>query len=346
MKRFFSLLLVLSVLISLLPGTSADYLGAESLDFHVVAVYGDSAVLSVEYVPYSTSMSDALVPTGYFYYTFYVNSSGAYFIGGSLEKPAVYKYRGFYYVFIANEGSVEVYMMGEDCFERIITVNSQNNNSAPNFAVAVPYLIVQVSGNELRAINVAKNATVGTLDPMKAENGTYFRGVTIVREGNDVRLVGDSPEKPPAALDVYASGDTLRVPEENLELPRDSVTEYLWAPEEAGHLRAYKLENGLLLVPPSVTHYFAPDANSSGELLQFGNESVAAGISDVYVLYYDGTLKAFPLGEPTGSRFLVKADGVRFTGCKVPKTYALEFWAAVVLLALIGLTWFFMVKKQ
>ncbi|ASJ15044.1 hypothetical protein [Thermococcus radiotolerans] len=347
MRRFFSHLLVISVLISFLPGASADYLGAESLDLHVVAAYGDSALLSLVYVPYSTSMSGTLVPTGYSYYNFYVNSSGAYLIGNSLEEPVVYWYRGFYYAFIPNEGSVEVYRMGEGCFERILTVKSRNNDSAPAFAVAVPYLVVQVSENEVLAANIARNVTVGTLDLREAESGTYFRGVTIVKEGNNIRLVGDSPEKPPTAMAVHVSGDALRIPEGNIELPLNSVGKYLWAREEAGHLRVYRLENALLLVPPSVTHYFAPNANSTGELLEFGNESVAVSdTADVYVLYYNGKLRPFPLGEPTGSRFLVKADGVRFIGCEVPRTYALEFWAAVVLLALIGFAWFLMVRRQ
>ncbi|NJE04070.1 hypothetical protein [Thermococcus sp. MV11] len=345
MRRTLYLSLLLVVLLSLLPGACADYLGAESFDFHVLAVYGDSAVLSLVYVPYSTSMSDMLVPTGYFYYNFYVNSTGAYFIGGSWDTPVVYWYRGLYYVFVPDEGRVDVYRMGEDCFERVTSVKTGLEGS-PNFAVAVPYLVVQVSENELLAINVARNATAGILDLRETESGTYFKGVTVVKGPWGVELEGDEPEKPPKPLNVKVDNGRLKIPEKGVELSLQAVAEHLWDDREAGHLRAYELENALLLVPPDVTHYFAPDTNSTGELLVFGNESVPVrGISEVSLLYYDGSLKVFPLGEAWGSRFAVGADNVTFSRCEVPRTYALEFWAAVVLLALIGFTWFFMVRR-
>ncbi|QDA32159.1 hypothetical protein FH039_11930 [Thermococcus indicus] len=347
MRRILGLLLVLHVLFLSLPSGSADYLGAESLDFYVVATYGDAAVLSLEYTTYSPSMSGALVPdTCCVYYNFYINSSGAYFMGGSWEAPVVYQYRGFYYLFVATmDGSVRVYRMGRDCFEPVTVVKS-NTGEEPNFAVAVPYLVVQTGKNELVAVNVARNVTLGTIDVENVENGTYFKGVTVVKGSGNIKLVGDSPEKPPGAMPLQVSGDTLSIPEENVKLPLKSVEKYLWAREEAAYLRVYRLENVLLLVPPGFTHYFAPDANSTGELLEFGNESVAvSGGGDVYVLYYDGNLRPLLLGEPTEGGFLVKADNVTFTKCEVPKTYALEFWAAVVLLALIGFTWFFMVRR-
>ncbi|ASJ05378.1 MULTISPECIES: hypothetical protein [Thermococcus] len=345
MRRSLALSLIFTVLLSFLSGVCADYLGAESVDFHVLAVYGDSAVLSLVYVPYSTSMSGALVPTGYFHYNFYVNSTGAYFIGGSLDMPVVYWYRGFYYVFAPNDGMVDVYRMGEDCFERVTSVKT-NLEGSPNFAVAVPYLVVQVSENELLAINVARNATAGILDLRETESGTYFRGVTVVKGSWGVELKGDEPEKPPKPLNTEVADGKLKIPEKGVELSLRAVAEHLWDAKEAGHLRAYELENAILLVPPDVTHYFAPDANSTGEMLAFGNESVSVrGISEVSVLYYDGSIRAFSLGEARGSRFVVTVDNVTFSRCEVPRTYALEFWVAVVLLALIGFTWFFTVRK-
>ncbi|NJE29962.1 hypothetical protein E3E38_02710 [Thermococcus sp. 18S1] len=347
MRRVLGLLLVLHVLLLSLPQGSADYLGAESLDFYVVATYGGAAVLSLEYTTYSPSMSGALVPSVCcVHYNFYINSSGAYFIGKSWEVPVVYQYRGFYYLFVAStDGSVRVYRMGRDCFEPVTAVKS-NTDGEPNFAVAVPYLVVQAGENELVAVNVARNVTAGILDLREAESGTYFKGVTVVKGEHGVKLTGDAPEETPRGVNVSVSGGRLIVPRTGLELPLDAVVAHLWAAEEVGHLRAYELENAVLLVPPSIMHYFAPDSNSSGELLEFGNESVGIrGISSLSVLYYDGGLKAFPLGEPAGSEFRVTSENVTSTKCTVPRVYALEFWAAVVLLALIGFTWFFMVRR-
>ncbi|WP_148883235.1 hypothetical protein [Thermococcus aciditolerans] len=347
MRRILGLLLVLHVLLLFLPSGSADYLGAESLGFYVVATYGDAAVLSLEYTTYSPSMSGALVPsTCCIHYNFYINSSGAYFMGRSWEAPVVYQYRGFYYLFVASmDGSVRVYRMGRDCFELVTTVKS-NTGEEPNFAVAVPYLVVQTGENELVAVNVAKNVTAGILDLRGAESGTYFKGVTVVEGEHGVRLAGDAPEETPRGVNVSVSGNGLVIPGTDIELPMNAVVAHLWAVEEEGYLRAYELENAVLLVPPSIMHYFAPDSNSSGELLEFGNERVGIrGISSLSVLYYDGGLKAFSLGEPVGSEFRVTSENVTSMGCSVPRAYALEFWAAVVLLALIGFTWFFMVRR-
>ncbi|CAD5245153.1 hypothetical protein [Thermococcus camini] len=251
MRRVLGLLLFLHVLLLSLPPGSADYLGAESLDFYVVATYGDAAVLSLEYTTYSPSMSGALVPSACcVHYNFYINSSGAYFIGKSWEVPMVYQYRGFYYLFVASmDGSVRVYRMGLDCFEPVTAVKS-NTGGEPNFAVAVPYLVVQTGENELVAVNVARNVTAGVLDLGEAESGTYFKGVTVVKGEHGVMLTGDSPEGTPRAVNVSVSGDGLVIPGTDIELPMNAVAAHLWAAEEAGYLQAYELENAVLLVPP------------------------------------------------------------------------------------------------
>ncbi|ASJ08017.1 hypothetical protein A3L11_01750 [Thermococcus siculi] len=337
MRRLAVVLLFLLATL-LLPPVSPGYLGAEDIKPDVLVTYGSSALISVEYTPYSPSQGGSLVPSGFccLHLNFYVNESGAYFLDESWDEPLVYWHRDFYYVFVPTvKGTVEVYRLGEGCFERLMVVKP--STTEPNFAVAVPYLVAQVSKDELVAFNVAKNVSVGRFDLSDVEDRAYFKGVTIVKENGRVRLVGDEPENPPSYERVGVR-DGLLDAGGDVEIPIDELNPYLWTSEEVGYLRAYRLGNGVLLVPPAVKHFFAPDANSTGELLIFGNESVPArGVSNLYIFYYDGKLKAFKLGEPTGSSFMPSDEQPRFKSC--PSTHPATMWIGIGLLLLLGILW-------
>ncbi|NJE05426.1 hypothetical protein E3E36_04565 [Thermococcus sp. M36] len=352
MRRAIGLLFLALAVLAPLPQASAGYNGAERLEFDVVVISGDSAILSVTYTTYSPSMSGSLVPTVCcLSFNFYANSSGTYLIDESWEKPVVHWYRGFYYVFITptiGNNSLEVFRLGEDCFERVTTIRPEIEDYQMDFAIAMPYLVVRVAPWKLVAINIAKNVTVDTLDLTRAENGAYFKGVTIVKEGSRTRLVGDNPESPPSPLkpDLRDGNLIVALGRGKVSIPLERLRPYLWSEEEAEHIRVYPLESGILMIPPDVMHYFAPDANSTGELLIFGNEKVPVrSISAVYVIHYNGTLKAFKLGEPAGSGFIVNAENVSFRACHPPETHEVAFWTAVILLAVIGFVGFFVVKK-
>jgi hypothetical protein len=337
MGRLAVVLLFLVVILSL-PPVSPGYLGAEDIKPDVRVTYGNSALISVEYTPYSTSQGGSLVPSGFccLRINFYINESGAYFLDESWDEPLVYWYRDFYYVFVPTvKGTVEVYRLGKDCFERLLVVKP--NTTEPNFAVAVPYLVVQVSNDELLAFNVAKNVSVGRFDLSEVEDRAYFKGVTIVKKNGQVQLIGDEPEPSPSYNKVEVKGGLLEVGE-NVKIPIDKLSPYLWAPKEAKHLRAYRVGNGFLLVPPGVKHLFAPDSNSTGETLTFGNESVPLrGIQDLYVFYYDGELRAFKLGEPTGLSFMPSGEQPMFKPC--PSTHPATMWIGIGLLLLLGILW-------
>ncbi|ANF22552.1 hypothetical protein A7C91_04730 [Thermococcus piezophilus] len=179
----------------------------------MVIISGDSAILSVTYTTYSPSMSGSLVLTVCcLSFNFYANSSGAYLIDESWEKPVVYWYRGLYYVFITptiGNNSLEVFRPGEGCFERITTIRPEIEDYQMDFAVAMPYLVVRVAPWKLVAINITKNVTVDTLDLTREENGAYFKGVTVVKEGSRTSLVGDNPESPPSPSSRTCGTETL-----------------------------------------------------------------------------------------------------------------------------------------
>lgn len=338
MKRFAFLLFLLLVAAPLGAG---DYLGAESIGVDVVAITGGSALVSLSYTSYSPSMSGSLVPeTCCLLYTFYVNSSGAYLLGESFEKPLVYGYRGFKYVFLPlDNGSIEVYRLGENCFERILSVDS-GSSGTPNFAVSPPYLVVQV-GKELVSFNVAKGSQTGRKSLEGVSNGSYFRGVTVVLRGGEVVLKGETPEGSPKPVRIEITENHVALPNGRI-LQVEELEPYLWSGEEVRWLRAYKVGHGFLLVPPALTHRFA--SNASGEILEFGNFSTApSGSSELYLIYAGDEIRGIPLGRPTGTGFEPVKTEPSFRKC--PRTSEVARWIGVGLILLLGLLWMLTTRK-
>lgn len=328
----------------------AGYNGAESIEIKLKATIGDSAIVSVVYTPYAPGMCPdtcgcPLFPAGIccLNYIFYINESGAYFINSSWDVPRTYGYNGYLYVFItAPNDTVEIFKMGTNCFEKILSVAPEIKDYIVDFAVAMPYAAFRVSSSKVVIYMLEPEVKkVRTVDLTKTDSSS-FEGIEIEKLGNRIILRGNDQTAIPSQLSAKVENGmlTFTFKEKIVKMSVDELSKHLWVKEEVNMLKAYPLENSVLILPPDVFHYFSPCENDTTDLLKIGNREVKIVFlsKPLAVFFYKGKLKVFSLGTPTGTLFQVSAEKVRFKRCEEKseikyRTILLPITIAVILLA-------------
>ncbi|NJE08320.1 hypothetical protein E3E31_07255 [Thermococcus sp. M39] len=328
----------------------AGYNGAESIDVKLKATIGDSAIVSVVYTPYAPGMRPdtcgcPLFPTGIccFNYIFYINESGAYFIDSSWDAPRIYGYNGYLYVFItAPNDTVEIFKMGTNCFEKILSVAPEIKDYIVDFAVSMPYAAFRVSSSKVVIYVLEPEVKkVKAVDLTKTDSFS-FEGIETEKLGDRIILRGSDQTVIPSQLPAKVENGvlTFTFKKKTVKIPADELSKHLWVKEEINMLKVYPLENSILILPPDVFHYFSPCGNDTTDLLKIGNIEVKiVSLSrPLAVFFYKGRVKVFSLGTPTGTLFQVSAEKVRFKRCEEKseikhKTILLPITIAVILLA-------------
>lgn len=339
----FILIALITLLLFITTFVQAGYNEAESIDVELITSSGDSAIVSVVYTSYAPGMCPdtcgcVLYPSGLccVNYLFYINESGAYFMDLSWDPPETYEYHNHLYVFTtAFNDTVEIFKMGPDCFEKILSVAPEVKHYNVYFAVSMPYTAFKVGPSKVVIYRLEPEVKlVKTVNLTKIDSFS-FKGIKIKKQRDSVILQG----KNQTITHVILSGEnqTVTTPKlptevendkltftfkgETVKIPADELSEHLWIKGEVNTLKVYPLKDSVLILPPDVLHYFSPCGNDTGELLYIDKkrvkiESLSKPLAVFFYNVQKERLKVFSLGTPTETLFQVSTEKVGFRECK------------------------------